>query len=104
MREKRNQQRVALEVRIADKDNHISGFTKNISTGGCFMKKPEDFDLLPIGSKAPFFLEIPGGYAYTEIVGIVTHHGKNGDGMGICFKTTHPGIISIIENFLHTHS
>jgi len=104
MREKRKQQRVEVEVRITAKDNRISGLTKNISRGGCFLKKSEDFHLLPIGSTIPFYIEIPGGYAYIEIDGVITHHGQEGDGMGIRFESAHRGIPSLIDQFLRDYS
>ena len=104
MLEKRNHQRIELGIRIASKDNRIGGFTKDISVGGCFIEKTEDFHLLPIGSTIPFFLEIPGEYAYMEIEGVVKHHGKGGDGMGICFDKMNCGVEALIDQFLHNHS
>jgi len=104
MQKKRKHQRVELEVRIADKDNRISGVTKNVSAGGCFVETSEDFHLLPIDSTLPLFLEIPGGYAYIEIDGVIKHHGHAGNGMGIQFKTAHPGIPSLIDQFLKNYS
>ncbi len=67
-------------------DSRISGLTKNISIGGCFVEKSEDSYLLPIDSTIPLFLEIPGGYAYIEIYGGIKHHGHAGNGMGIQFN------------------
>ncbi len=101
---KRNNQRVELRIRIASKDNHISGYTRNLSTGGCFIENSENFCFLPIGSKIPFYLEIPGDYAYMEIEGVVKHHGKEGDGMGIYFEATNYGIKSLIDHFLKNYS
>ena len=104
MQKKRKHQRVELEVRIADKDNRISGVTKNISAGGCFVETSEDFHLLPIGSTIPLFLEIPGGHAYIEIDGVIKHHGQEGNGMGIQFETPQRGISSLIDQFLKNYS
>lgn len=102
MPEIRKHQRIELEVRVASKDNRIRGFTRNLSVGGCLIDKSDDFNLLPIGSKTSFFLEIPGEYAYIEIDGVAKHHGKEGDGMGICFETTN-GIKSLIDQFLRNY-
>lgn len=104
MLEKRKHQRIELGIRFASKDNRIRGSTRDISVGGCFIAKSENFCLLPIGSRISFFLEIPGDYAYLEIDGAVRHHGKEGDGMGVCFETTNYGIISLIDQFLRNHS
>jgi len=104
MLEKRKEQRIELGIRIASKDNLIRGYTKNLSLGGCFIEKSEDFFLLPIGSRISFSLEIPGEYAYIEFDGVVRHHGKEGDGMGICFEKMNYGIKSLIDQFLRNHS
>ena len=103
MLEKRKYQRIELAIRIASKDNRIRGSTRNLSVGGCFIEKSENFCLLPIGTRISFFLEIPGEYAYIEIDGVVRHHGKERDGMGICFETTNYGIKSLIDQFLRNH-
>jgi hypothetical protein len=104
MVKKRKHQRVKVEIRAASKDNRSRGFTRNVSAGGCFVEKSEDCNLLPIGSKVPLFLEIPGEYAYIEIDGIVKHHGKKKEGMGICFEPTSCGIQSLIDGFLQNHT
>ena len=104
MAEKRKHQRVKTEIRLASKDHCSRGFTRDVSVGGCFIVKSEDFNLLPIGNKVPLFLEIPGEYAYIEIDGIVKHHGKNKEGMGICFDTTSRGVQSLIDRFLQNHT
>ena len=104
MAKKRKHERVKIEIRAASKDNRSRGFTRDVSVGGCFVKTSEDFSLLPIGSKVPLFLEIPGEYAYIEIDGIVKHHGKNKEGMGICFDTTSRGVQSLIDRFLQNHT
>ena len=104
MVKKRKHHRVKIEIRAASKDTRSRGFTRNVSAGGCFVEKSEDFNLLPIGSKVPLFLEIPGEYAYIEIDGIVKHHGKKKEGMGICFEPTNRGIQSLIDKFLQNYS
>lgn len=104
MLERRNHKRVELGIRIASKDSLIRGFTRDLSAGGCFIGKSEDFYLLPVGSKTSFFLEIPGEYAYVEIDGVVKHHGKEGDGMGICFESTNYGITYLIDQFIQSYS
>ena len=104
MAKKRKHQRVKIEIRVASKDHCSRGFTRNVSVGGCFIKKSDDFNLLPIGSKVPLFLEIPGEYAYIEIDGVVKHHGEKEEGMGICFEATNRGTQSLIDRFLQNHT
>jgi len=100
---RRNYQRLEIGVRCASQDPLIRGFTRNLSVGGCFIEKSEEYTLLPIGSLISFALEIPGDYAYMEIAGVVRHHGKGEEGMGICFTTTNPGIQSLITQFIQNH-
>ena len=104
MSAKRKHQRVKIAIRVASKDNRFRGLTRNVSSGGCFIEKSSDFNLLPIGSKVPLFLEIPGEYAYIEIDGMVIHHGKEADGMGVCFESTNRGVQSLIDQFLQNHT
>jgi len=103
MAKKRKHERVKIEIRVASKDHCSKGFTRDVSVGGCFIEKSDDFNLLPIGSKVPLFLEIPGEYAYIEINGVVKHHGKEEGGMGIYFESTNRGIQSLIDKFLQNH-
>ena len=103
MAKKRKHKRVTIGIRVAGKDTRIIGLTRNLSAGGCFIEKSVDCNLLPIGKTLPFFLEIPGDYAYIEIDGVVKHHGRGEDGMGICFDTTNRGIQSLIDQFLDNY-
>jgi len=104
MSEKRNNQRVRIRIRVVSKDNRIVGYTRDLSVGGCFIESSDDLCFLPIGSEIPFYLEIPGDYAYMEIDGIIKHHGKENDGMGICFETTNNGIKSLMAHFMSNYS
>ena len=85
--EKRKKPR--LDWSIVVHHNRKSMMTRDISEQGCFIRKErwnEDITLLPIGSEIEFSFDFLNTDSYIDVTGIVVHHGKNGEGMGIWFK------------------
>ena len=85
--EKRGNPRIDFGILVHH--NHKRRMTMDISEQGCFIRKDEqvkDMVLEPVGKEISFSLDIPTADNYIDVTGIVVHHGKNGEGMGICFK------------------
>ncbi len=77
--------------------------TKDISLNGTFIKKEQwdkDVELAPIGSEIDFSFEFPHRSRYIDVKGVVVHHGKNDDGMGIWFKKIEERNKEFIKRFI----
>jgi len=77
-----------------------TGWTKNLSQGGCLIEKSGDFDFLPMASRLTLKLEIPGVNEPIMVQGIVRQRGKHREGFGIQFEAVDKRSASHIERFL----
>jgi hypothetical protein len=99
--EKRIKQR--LDFGIVVHHNHTRRMTGDISEQGCFIKKERwdtDMTLLPIGSEIEFSFDFLNTDNCIDVTGIVVHHGKNGEGMGIWFKKIDERVKEFIGMYL----
>lgn len=86
MLEKRHYSRLNAAVKVQDFNTFKTGWTKNISLGGCLIEKSHEFDFLSIASRLTLKFEIPGISEPVLASGIVRHRGKHGEGFGIQFE------------------
>ena len=86
MLEKRQYARLDTAVKVQDFNTSKTGWTKNISLGGCLIEKSHEFDFLSTGSRLTLKFEIPGVSEPVLASGIVRHRGKHGEGFGIQFE------------------
>ena len=89
MQEWRSHPRLEFDIRVRNRQSGEVGMMRDISVGGCFIRKSREFPLLPINSRVPLSFEIPGEDEYEdiyiEVEGRVIHHGREEEGMGINF-------------------
>ena len=86
MVEKRNYPRFNSALQVMELSTLKTGWTKNLSLGGCFIEKSKEFNAIPLASKVTLKFEIPGVNDIVVIFGIVNHHGQQEEGFGIQFK------------------
>ena len=104
MVEWRTHPRLEFGIRVINEKTNEIGVMKDLSVGGCFIYMSEKFSLIPIHEIVPIRFEIPGRdewddiYIHTE--GRVTHHGKDGEGMGIDFVMLDSSVAHAINNFV----
>jgi len=107
MAEWRAHPRLEFGIKVVNKENNEVGIMRDISVGGCFIKKSQGFSLLPIDARVPFALEIPGKDEYEdvclEVEGRVVHHGKAGEGMGINFMMIESSSANVINGFVKAY-
>ena len=60
MPEWRSHPRLPFGMKIVNTNSSEVGMIRDISLGGCFINRSENFDLLPVHSRLPLVLEIPG--------------------------------------------
>lgn len=100
---RREQPRLKFGVVVKDRKRKRSGKTKDVSIDGCFIEKQGEFkDLLPIGSRIELILDFPNADRKIKVWGVVKHHGKNNNGMGIRFEKIDDQAIAVIEQFIRT--
>ena len=100
---RREQPRLKFGVVVKDKKNNRRGKTKDVSVDGCFIEKKGEFeDLLPVGSRIELILDLPNADKKIKVSGVVKHHGKHKDGMGIFFEKIDDQAVDIIEQFIKT--
>lgn len=100
---RREQPRLKFGVVVKDKKHNRRGKTKDVSVDGCFIEKQGEFkDLLPIGSRIELILDLPNADKKIKVSGVVKHHGKKKDGMGICFEKIDDQSVQVIEQFIKT--
>jgi hypothetical protein len=58
MAEWRSHPRLEFGIKVVNKENNEVGMMRDISVGGCFIKKSQGFSLLPIDARVPLALEI----------------------------------------------
>jgi len=102
MREKRKYPRFNTVVKVQDLATLKTGRTKDLSLGGCLIKKSEGFDFLPMASRLTLKFEIPGVNELIVAFGIVRHGGKHGEGFGIQFEAVDKKSAYFIEKFMGT--
>jgi hypothetical protein len=99
--------RLEFGIKVVNKDSSEVGMMKDISVGGCFIHKSQEFSLLPINSRIPLAFEIPGEDEYkdiyVEVEGKVVHHGKAGEGMGINFMMIESSVANVINGFVKAY-
>jgi len=98
MGNKRKNQR--LDFGIAVLHNGKKSITKDISVNGAFIKSNDQLVLTEIGSEISFSLDFTEAKKHIDINGVIVHHGKNDDGMGIWFKKMEERSISFIRKFV----
>jgi hypothetical protein len=89
-----------LDYGIAVFQNGIQSITKDISCNGAFINMEEQLLLTKIGTEISFSLDFPDAKKHIDIKGVIVHHGKNDDGMGIWFKKMEERSKSFIRNFV----
>jgi hypothetical protein len=102
MQEKRRYPRFNASVKIQDNETLKTGWTRDLSLGGCLVEKSGDFYFLPIASRRSFTLAIPGADEPIEVHGIVKHKGKHRDVFGIQFENVDKKCAHYIEKFTGT--
>ena len=103
MHKRREQPRLKFGVLVKDEKSHKEGKTRNISIDGCFIEKEGGFsELLPTGTQIELILDLPNAEKKIKVTGMVKHHGRHEDGMGIAFKTIDKESVRIIRQFIKT--
>ena len=100
MKEKRSYPRFNTAIKVQDVVTLRTGWTKNLSQGGCLIEKSEEFDFLPMASRLALKLEIPGVNEPIMVHGIVRQRGKHREGFGIQFEAVDKKSAFYIERFL----
>ena len=107
MAEWRVHPRLEFGIKVMNKNNNKTSMMKDISVGGCFIDESEEFGLLPMNTRVPLTFEIPGKDEYEDIYievdGIVVHHGKGGEGMGINFVMMGSYAANVINEFVKSY-
>ena len=86
MKENRKYPRLNTAVKVQDFTTFKTGWTKNLSLGGCLIEKSEEFNFLPMASRLTLKFEIPGVNEPVLASGVVRHMGKHREGFGIQFE------------------
>jgi len=60
MIEKRHYPRLNAAVKVQDFTTYKTGWTRNLSLGGCLIERSDEFDLLSMASRLTLKFEIPG--------------------------------------------
>ena len=102
MREnKRKNPRLDYEITVMH--NGKRGKTRDISQSGTFIRMDHSHNqspLSPVGSDISFSLDFPTAKDNIDVKGVVVHHGKNGNGMGIYFRRIDKGSKKFIKKFI----
>ena len=102
MKEKRSHPRFNTVIKVQDVDTLKTGWTHNLSLGGCMIGKSEEFDFLPMASRLILKLELPGADETIMVKGIVRQKGKHREGFGIQFDPIDKRSAFYIERYLGT--
>ncbi len=102
MKEKRRYPRFNVSVKIQDTATLKTGWTRDLSLGGCLIEKSGEFDFLPMASRMSLTLAIQGADEPVEVHGVVRHKGKNRDVFGIQFEDIDKKCAHYIEKFTGT--
>ncbi len=82
--DKRENTRLNLGITVFHDGDY--GRTKDISIDGTFIKENKQSQLQPVGSEISLSFDFPSRVRYIKAKGVVVHHGKDDDGIGIWFK------------------
>lgn len=102
MKDKRRYPRFNTSIKAQDVVTLKTGWTKNLSLGGCLIEKSEEFDFLPMASRLTLKLEIPGVNEVIKVQGIVRQKGKHREGFGIQFEAVDKESAYFIERYIGT--
>jgi hypothetical protein len=86
MAEKRKDPRCSTGITVMDEATLRIRHTKNISLGGCLIKKANKFDFFPIGYQLSLNFILPGLDETLAVRGTVRHRGDHAEELGIQFK------------------
>ena len=100
MKEKRKYPRFNTAIEVKDLATLRTGWTRNLSLGGCLIEKSEEFVFLPMASRLTLKFEIPGVNDLIAAFGIVRHRGKYTEGVGIQFEAIDKKSAYYIERFM----
>ena len=87
MIEKRSYPRFSTSVRVQDVATLYTGWTINLSLGGCLVDNTEGFHYLPVNTPLMLKFDIPGVAEDIIVSGEIKHWGKKGEGFGVQFKS-----------------
>ena len=99
--DKRKNPRLDFEITV--RQNGKRGMTGDISQSGTFIRMDHSHNqspLSPVGSDISFSLDFPTAKEQIDVKGVVVHHGKNGNGMGIYFRRIDEGSQEFIKKFI----
>ena len=102
MIEKRNYPRFDSVLQVMELSTLKTGWTTNLSLGGCFIQKSKEFNCLPLASRVTLKFEIPGVNDIVVIFGEVSHRGQQEEGFGIQFKEVDKKSAYYIGRFMGT--
>ena len=102
MVEKRNYPRFDSVLQVMELSTLKTGWTRNLSLGGCFIEKSKEFNGLSLSSRVTLKFEIPGINDIVVIFGEVTHRGQQEEGVGIQFKEVDKKSAYYIGRFMGT--
>ena len=100
MKEKRKYPRFNTAIKVKDLATLRTGWTKNLSLGGCLIEKAEEFNFLPMTSRLTLKFEIPGVNDLIAAFGLVRHREKHTEGVGIQFEAIDKKSAYYIERFM----
>lgn len=85
--EKRRFPRLDAVLKVVDFTTFTTGWTRNISLGGCFIERSDAFGSRSMATPLTLKFEIPGVSEPVLASGIIKHRGKKGaEGLGIEFE------------------
>ena len=102
MVDKRNYPRFDSVLQVMELSTLKTGWTRNLSLGGCFIEKSKEFNGLSLSSRVTLKFEIPGINDIVVIFGEVTHRGQQEEGVGIQFKEVDKKSAYYIGRFMGT--
>ena len=102
MVDKRNYPRFDSVLQVMELSTLKTGWTRNLSLGGCFIEKSKEFNGLSLSSRVTLKFEIPGINDIVVIFGEVTHRGQQEEGFGIQFKEVDKKSAYYIGRFMGT--
>jgi len=92
-----------LDCGITVRHDGKRGITRDISQGGTFIRTDHSnnqMPLFPVGADISFSLGFPTSKEHIAVKGVVVHHGKNGDGMGVYFRRIDESSKEFIRKFI----
>jgi len=86
MLERRDYPRFSTSIKVLELSTVKTGWTTNVSLGGCFIKKSKEFNTVPLTSRLTLKFDIPGVNDLVVVFGKVKHRGEQEEGFGIQFQ------------------